>query len=510
MGENSKIQWCDHTFNPWRGCQKVAAGCANCYAEAQSKRNTGTLGKWGPNGTRVVAAESAWKQVERWERDAAMREESYQVAAMTCRSEYDYVEPCYPPAIFCGSMCDVFEDWPGEVRDSRGRVVNPRTWRPIESEGPEPATLADVRARLFRLIDATPNLTWLLLTKRPQNIRPMWGDSTILPNVPAEEEEWRSIPGHEPYLASSHGRIKGPRGIVSGDANSTGHIRVTLHGVRGRHRELVHRLVLATFVGPPPGESSQARHLDGNASNNYVGNLCWGSQSDNWGDSKRHGTHRRYSKLSSDDVCVIRSRWSNGESFASIARDFPVSDTQVGNICKGEQWNTLPKRSNCWLGTSIACQDDVDKNIPELLKCRDLCAGLFLSIEPLIGPVDLDTCWPGGMPSPGGGPYAAGIDQVIVGGESGPHSRPCNVDWIRSIARQCDEAGVLCMVKQLGANVIDTNTTSATHFDESMCWPDATKTSHHKVLLRDKKGGDPAEWPEDLRKYRSLAWKGGA
>jgi protein gp37 len=85
MGENTTIEWCDHTFNPWRGCQKVAAGCANCYAEAQSKRNTGTLGVWGPNGTRVVAAESAWKQVERWERDAKMREESYQIAAMTAK-----------------------------------------------------------------------------------------------------------------------------------------------------------------------------------------------------------------------------------------------------------------------------------------------------------------------------------------------------------------------------------------------------------------------------------------
>jgi hypothetical protein len=34
MGENSKIEWCDHTFNPWIGCQKVSPGCDNCYAEA--------------------------------------------------------------------------------------------------------------------------------------------------------------------------------------------------------------------------------------------------------------------------------------------------------------------------------------------------------------------------------------------------------------------------------------------------------------------------------------------
>lgn len=56
MGANSKIEWTDHTFNPWRGCTKVAAGCDNCYAERQSKRNPGVLGIWGPRGTRVRAA----------------------------------------------------------------------------------------------------------------------------------------------------------------------------------------------------------------------------------------------------------------------------------------------------------------------------------------------------------------------------------------------------------------------------------------------------------------------
>lgn len=57
MAENSSIEWTSHTFNPWRGCTKVSAGCANCYAETLSGRNPGTLGVWGPNGTRVVAAE---------------------------------------------------------------------------------------------------------------------------------------------------------------------------------------------------------------------------------------------------------------------------------------------------------------------------------------------------------------------------------------------------------------------------------------------------------------------
>ena len=371
MGENSKIQWCDHTFNPWRGCTKVAAGCANCYAEAQSKRNTATLGVWGPNGTRVVAAEAAWRQVERWERDAKMREESYQIAAMTCRSEYDLVEPCYPPAIFCGSMCDVFEDWPGEVRDSRGRVVNPRTWRPIESEGPAPATIGDARQRLFRTIDATPNLTWLLLTKRTENVGLLW-----LPRDLGERSE----------------------GISEGD----------------------------------------------------------------------YGYH------------------------------------QVANHAY--------RRDNVYLGTSIACQEDAERNIPELLKCRDLCRGVFLSIEPLIGPVDLTTtCLHVSRETYGlGGAYMspphAGVDQVIVGGESGPNARPCRVEWVRSIVRQCQAAGVPCFVKQLGANPVGLRF-SIDDNGSPFCIEGDCFRGGEKPL--DKKGGDPAEWPEDLR-VRRLAWKGGA
>ncbi|NJK32107.1 MAG: DUF5131 family protein, partial [Deltaproteobacteria bacterium] len=58
MGTKTGIQWCDHTFNPWRGCTKVSPGCQHCYALTMSKRNPATLGTWGPNGARVFAAEN--------------------------------------------------------------------------------------------------------------------------------------------------------------------------------------------------------------------------------------------------------------------------------------------------------------------------------------------------------------------------------------------------------------------------------------------------------------------
>lgn len=53
--EQTKIQWANFTFNPWRGCTKISEGCANCYAEVLSRRNPATLGEWGPGRPRVLA-----------------------------------------------------------------------------------------------------------------------------------------------------------------------------------------------------------------------------------------------------------------------------------------------------------------------------------------------------------------------------------------------------------------------------------------------------------------------
>ena len=188
----------------------------------------------------------------------------------------------------------------------------------------------------------------------------------------------------------------------------------------------------------------------------------------------------------------------------NVRRMLPIKTGRRDAIKDGRANIDAWRRENVWLGTSIACQEDADRNVPELLKCRDLCAKTVLSIEPLIGPVDLDECWPGGMPSPGRGPYVPGVDWVIVGGESGPNARPCDIAWIRSIVRQCKYAGVPCFVKQLGARVLVEE--YAPHD-----WPDGVYFSTQSGLdddmdndpsvcdLRDPKGGDPAEWPEDVR-----------
>lgn len=128
--QNSKIEWCDHTFNPWIGCTKVSDGCKHCYAEALMDKRWGKV-QWGPAGTRVRTKPSYWKQPLIW--DAKAKAEGRR------------------PKVFCASLADVFED--------RSELL---PWR----------------EDLFALIDQTPHLDWLLLTKRPENVESMVAEMT--------------------------------------------------------------------------------------------------------------------------------------------------------------------------------------------------------------------------------------------------------------------------------------------------------------------------------------------
>ena len=315
MGKQTKIEWTHHTFSPWRGCTKVSPGCAHCYAETMSKRNPAVLGVWGDRGTRVIAAESYWRQPLKWNAAAAKAGERRRV--------------------FAASLADVFEDRP---------------------------ELCSPRQRLFHLIGQTPNLDWLLLTKRPENVGPL--------------------------------------------------------GVRQQ---------------------------------------LWYPQ------------------------------------------------------------DGLPR--NVWLGTSVEDQACADERIPHLL--RTPAAVRFLSVEPLLGPVDLNPAWlscdNAETVCPACGEIACdcgSIDWVIIGGESGPQARPCRVSWIRSLVEQCQIASVPVFVKQLGAHIIDRNDAFGGWDDQQ--WPDDLDIYHRveehihgfredhqgadvRMRLLDGKGGNPEEWPADLR-----------
>ena len=165
------------------------------------------------------------------------------------------------------------------------------------------------------------------------------------------------------------------------------------------------------------------------------------------------------------------------------------------NWIENEWFSDLPP-ANVWIGVSIEDQQRAEERIPELL---EIPAKLrFLSVEPLLGPVSLEGYLPdGGIAlAVHGKLLVAGpsVDWVIVGGESGPGARPCNVQWIEDILVQCGGAGVPCFVKQLGSNPTITGQVIGgglpDELIEAPIWPGG---------LKHKKGGDPSEWPYDLR-----------
>jgi len=130
MSENSKIEWTDHTFNPWEGCQKAGSGCDHCYAEARNARFAGgTAINWGPGAPRRRTSPANWRKPLQWN---AAHDEFFAAHARRQR-------------VFCASLADVFDN-----------AVD-HQWR----------------ADLFDLIEKTSNLDWLLLTKRIGNVMSM-------------------------------------------------------------------------------------------------------------------------------------------------------------------------------------------------------------------------------------------------------------------------------------------------------------------------------------------------
>lgn len=131
MAENSKIEWTENTWSPWWGCRETSLACQNCYARRLARR----FGRdcWGEK-PRLMLSEAHWRKPLAWQRKAERE---------------GRIIPVFP------SMCDVFEDRP---------------------------ELVEPRGRLIRMIRHTPNLFWLLLTKRPENAGPML-PVDMLPNL---------------------------------------------------------------------------------------------------------------------------------------------------------------------------------------------------------------------------------------------------------------------------------------------------------------------------------------
>ncbi len=334
MSTTTKIEWCDHTWSPWRGCTKVSPGCANCYAEGLANRFGAKWGGWGKGKPRVLAKD--WEKPVRWNRDFA---EAIQLADHCFPSRDRSQDAAHRPRVF-PSICD----W-----------LDPEV---------DPQWLFDFLKLVLR---KTPEVRWLLLTKRP-----------------------------ELFME----RLKAARDRCTVDPM---------------------------------------------------------------------------------DVTDLIDAWLAGDRI-------PL---------------------NVGIGTSVEDQPRGDERIPELLKIP--ARFRFVSVEPMLGPLDLRL-----MPRSYGFPQhitrnwvavgmPQGIHWVIVGGESGPGARPCDVDWIRGVVHQCSQASVPCFVKQLGSKAVESD---FQHTKE--CWNEhcalaggpedcAGEVVHDSLCLAHPKGGDPDEWPDDLR-----------
>jgi protein gp37 len=349
MSEFTKIEWATHSWSLWRGCTKVSPGCANCYAEKLSLRNPKVLGEWGRGRPRAHAKDH--KKPTGWNRKAHL--------SMRCLNGHHFFAKPGNLDSFCPE-CDCPE------AKHHVQTVFPSLCDWLDEEVP-----VSWLAEWLELIHATPNLRWLMLTKRPEN--------------------WR------------------------------------------QRLELV------------------IEHLD---------------ETDT--DASKTG-----------GLYVFVQNW-------------------LGNM--GGTPGFRPP--NIWVGTSVEDQPRADQRIPELLRIP--AVGRFLSVEPLLGPVDLaasvkakEACPRCTPPTDPGCPYCLGtggvpifhngaIHWVIIGGESGPGARQCNLDWIRSLVRQCKDASVPPFVKQWGSNPVeDVNPPTGTGF--------------RLPVLAHPKGGDPAEWPMDVR-----------
>ncbi len=205
------------------------------------------------------------------------------------------------------------------------------------------------------------------------------------------------------------------------------------------------------------------------------------------------------------------------QTFQLLTKRADVMREMVTEWLRKREFRKVPR--HIWLGVSVENQKCADERIPQLLAIPAWVR--FLSVEPLLGAIDLtkidlDEKCPECNEAITGDVFSSSahcsccvegdepicwdeLHWVIVGGESGKKDdvRPCNTDWIRSILTQCQAAAVPCFVKQLGRRTYQTNPNLRT--DILYLQEDGHPHYEYWPGLKDKKGGDMAEWPPDLR-----------
>ncbi|KWI90143.1 hypothetical protein WM08_14885 [Burkholderia ubonensis] len=238
MAENSNIEWTDHTFNPFIGCTKVSPGCDHCYAEHLMDTRLHKV-VWGPRGVRVRTSAATWRQPIRWN---ARHAEFFAAHGRRQR-------------VFCASLADVFDN-----------AVDP-AWR----------------RDLFALIASTPNLDWLLLTKRIGNVAEMlrgidvdrlpdnvWLGATIVNQAEADRDipKLLAVPARVRFLSMEPllGRVRLDT-IRSRDWDEDLLVNVlTGYGITSPRQEEPHRVMNETIdwviAGGESGPGARPMHPD--------------------------------------------------------------------------------------------------------------------------------------------------------------------------------------------------------------------------------------------------------
>ena len=180
-------------------------------------------------------------------------------------------------------------------------------------------------------------------------------DETL--NLP--DEDWLPVVGWEPYYeVSSLGRVRRKANSpcryktakilrqkqMKHETMEKGYLQVTLkNDALGAKTLYVHRMVCEAFHGSAPDPTFQCCHGDGDPHNNKKGNLRWDTRSANEHDRILHGTHNRgqrhgLSKLKDEKVVEIKRKLADGQSARSLAKEYGVSQTAIGDIKKGRRW----------------------------------------------------------------------------------------------------------------------------------------------------------------------------
>ncbi len=394
MSEQTTIEWATSTFNPWIGCTKVSPGCTHCYAERDMDHRRGRV-KWGNGNPRSRTSVEYWKQPLRWNRAAAASGQR--------------------PRVFCASLADVFDD---EV---------PIAW------------LAD----LIALIAATPNLDWLLLTKRPHLVMSRLRDAHEHIERELHGDHWQE---REPSSPASHLLNNWTMGGPAADPIPPANVWMgtTVEDQQRANERIPHLLQIPACV----------RFLSCEPLVGPVDLLTWPG-SNVWSGPTITDTWDTFTWpewVPADIRRHVTEFWSAayGRNPSAWANSFLNSERN--------RHTGMPK-----FGSEVT----YSKNWIDRLGAKQIGHGRFVPLWNNIGAVvHADGTYRGGLGFSRGpgwleqwmdarGDYQHRIHWIICGGESGPQARPMHPHWARNIRDQAESAGVPFLFKQWGEWVHD-------------------------------------------------------